>query len=108
MLVRHFGERVLKMSSHEFVYVSIDGVHQCPIDWTMPYRWPSLVTVPLTTFSNFCKGPPQGPLVGPWGFAPGRFNYKITLICFSNTSTQIHHFPTNKTLLNKLRHTSTS
>ena len=36
---------------------------------------------PLTAFATFCKGPPQGPLVGPWGVVPWRFNYELTLIC---------------------------
>ncbi|XP_069148101.1 uncharacterized protein [Solanum lycopersicum] len=28
-----------------------------------------MVTFRLTAFANSCKGPPQGPLVGPWGLA---------------------------------------
>ena len=33
-----------------------------------------LCTLPWEAFAPSCKGPPQAPLVGPWGVVPGCFD----------------------------------
>ena len=55
----------------------------------------SVVCTRLWTQRSFlpnCKGPPQGPLVGHWGFVPRCLDYKITLIRVRHLSTKINHF----------------
>ena len=67
-----------------------------------------LCTMPFGSFRPKFKGPPQGPLVGPWVFLPRCFNYELTLMRVRHPYTNFHHFPTPKSQSNILRNIRTS
>ena len=65
---------------------------------------PSMHTARQCCFKSY--GPPQGPLVGPWGVVHQIFDYELTLVRVRQPSTNFHHFRTLKTQSNRLRNTN--
>ena len=59
-----------KLTIRQNFYVFVDGWHQRHVDSHTFHRSASWVKIAQAALTPNCKGPPQGPLVCPWGVVP--------------------------------------